>query len=348
MIMSQTERDQHAEKQTQEQLAASGAQAGMQTAARSQEHKIENQQFLNELRKSDIDSDVFGSLEQQYPSWFSGAHAVTNRSDSWDTESDLLMMNKRERAYCERNPGRLLRDRPMLLAIAQGRHEAPRAEPLSPMKSRERRAVYGAVTGSVISLVGLGLFVWAYPYNWAAGSGPTYSVQVLFIYGIGLAALLAATGGALVAYHIDRARPRPGDFAVENETEETESFSDDRIESDIESAMEDVDLTWGGVERTEGTDLKIRPSEGEADMDVDGLDVDAERVHRSGVDEQVAGLAMVKGGQKKTARSESTVDHQTDQLAKLRERKRTEAETEDEETVLGTTLNRVANLLGRN
>jgi len=83
-------------------------------------------------------------------------------------------------------------------------------------------------------------------------------------------------------------------------------------------------------------------------MDVDGLDVDAERVHRSGVDEQVAGLAMVKGGQKKTARSESTVDHQTDQLAKLRERKRKEAETEDEETVLGTTLNRVANLLGRN
>jgi hypothetical protein len=142
--MSQTEREQHAEKQTEEQVAASGAQAGMQTAARSQEHKIENQQFLNELRKSDLDSDVFGSLEQQYPSWFSGAHAVTNRSDSWDTESDLLMQNKRERAYAERNPGRLLRDRPMLLAIAQGRHEAPRAEPLSPMKSRERRAVYGA------------------------------------------------------------------------------------------------------------------------------------------------------------------------------------------------------------
>jgi len=210
-----------------------------------------------------------------------------------------------------------------------------------------KRAVYGAVAGSTIALVGLGLFIWAYPYNWAVGSGPTYSIQVLFVYGVCLAVLLAATGGALVAYHIDRAKPRPGDFSAD-ESDDSDDITDEQIESDIESAMEDVDLTWGGVERSEGSDLTIRETESEADMDVAGLDVEAERVHRSGVDEQVAGLAMVKGGQKTTDRSESTVDDQTNKLAELRERKRKEAENEDDETVLGGVLNRIAAILGRN
>jgi len=210
-----------------------------------------------------------------------------------------------------------------------------------------KRAVYGAVAGSTVALVGLGLFIWAYPYNWAVGSGPTYSIQVLFVYGVGLAVLLAATGGALVAYHIDRAKPRPGDFSAD-ESDDSDDITDEQIESDIESAMEDVDLTWGGVERSEGSDLTIRETESEADMDVAGLDVEAERVHRSGVDEQVAGLAMVKGGQKTTDRSESTVDDQTNKLAELRERKRKEAENEEDETVLGGVLNRIAAILGRN
>ena len=209
-----------------------------------------------------------------------------------------------------------------------------------------KRAVYGAAAGSAISLVGLGLFVWAYPYSWAVGPGPTYSVQVLFVYGVGLAALLAATGGALVAYHVDRAKPRPGDF-TEADTDAGEGITDEQVESDIESAMEDVDLTWGGVERTEGSDLKIRPSEGEVDMDVKGMDVEAERVTRSSVDEQVQGLATIKGGQEQTDRSESTVDDQTDKLAELRERKRREAESEAEETVLGRLLDRIASALGR-
>ena len=211
-----------------------------------------------------------------------------------------------------------------------------------------KRAVYGAAAGSAVSLVGLSGFIWAYPYQWARPPGPTYSVQVLFIYGVGLAALLAATGGALVAYHIDRAKPRPGDFTAEDE-ETGEEITDEQIQQDIESAMEDIDLTWGGVERTEGSDLKIRPSEGEGDMDIQGMDVEAERVHRSSVDEQVQGLAMVKGGQKTTDRSESTVDDQTNKLAELRKQKREEAKQEDgDETVLSRVLDRIATALGRN
>ena len=209
-----------------------------------------------------------------------------------------------------------------------------------------QRAVYGAAVGAAISLVGLGLFIWAYPYSWAAGSGPTYSIYVLFIYGVGLAALLAATGGALVAYHIDRAKPRPSDIEAPDD-EQGDSVTEEQIEADIESAMSDVELTWGGVEREEGSDLKLTSTESESDMDVSGLDVEAKRVHRSSVDKQVEGLEMVKGGQKKTNRSESSVDEQTDQLAKLRKQKRQEAEATDDETVLSGLLERIAGLLGR-
>jgi len=206
-----------------------------------------------------------------------------------------------------------------------------------------RRAVYGAAVGSAISLVGLGLFIWAYPYSWARPPGPTYSVQVLFIYGVGLAALLAATGGALVAYHIDRTKPRL-DVAATDDT--GDEITDEQVEADIESAMENVDLNWGGVERTQGVDLNIRPS-GEGDMDVSGMDVEPETVTQSGIDEQVEGLAMVRGGQKTADRSASSVDDQTNKLAELRNRQREEAESQEDKTVLDRVLDRLAALLGR-
>ena len=206
-----------------------------------------------------------------------------------------------------------------------------------------RRAVYGAAVGSATSLVGLGLFIWAYPYSWARPPGPTYSVQVLFIYGVGLAALLAATGGALVAYHIDRTKPRL-DVAATDDT--GDEITDEQVEADIESAMENVDLNWGGVERTQGVDLNIRPS-GEGDMDVSGMDVEPETVTQSGIDEQVEGLAMVRGGQKTADRSASSVDDQTNKLAELRNRQREEAESQEDKTVLDRVLDRLAALLGR-
>lgn len=130
-------------RQEEQQLHGMGAQAGIQTAAKKQERKIENQQFLESLRDADIDSEVFDWLEEEFPTWFSGAHSVTNRGEDWDKQADLLMHNKRERALAERNPGRLLRDRPVLLAIAQGRTADSEPKPLQPMNSEERRAMYG-------------------------------------------------------------------------------------------------------------------------------------------------------------------------------------------------------------
>lgn len=153
-------------EQSDEQLAASGQQAALRQAAEKQERTLENEYFLNELRDADIDSDVYEWLEDEYPAWFSGARAVSNREDNWDEQADLIMMSRRERAFAQNNPGRLLEGRPFLRAVSQGA-QAPDAaafERLSlpspregwqralaalriardPMTSDERATVYNA------------------------------------------------------------------------------------------------------------------------------------------------------------------------------------------------------------
>ena len=108
--------------QEDQQLNASSQSVAMQSAMRKQQEKIQNPNFLDALRDSDLDIELDDNttLEDLFPTWFSGAHAVTNRGDSWDQEADLLMKNKRERRVTERKPGRLLRDRPFLLSTMQG------------------------------------------------------------------------------------------------------------------------------------------------------------------------------------------------------------------------------------
>lgn len=207
-----------------------------------------------------------------------------------------------------------------------------------------RRAIYGGIAGAVVCLAGLAFFVFAYPFNWASGPGPQYAVQVMFVYGAGLTALLASTGGALVAYHVERARPRPGDIeGVEDD--DSEEFTDEDIQRDIEEAMEGVDITWGGVERHEGTDLKLNPDMD--DIDTSGMNVEAKRVHRSGVDDQVLSLQGLKGGNAKSDRSTTTVDDQTSRLQELRQRQQEEAE-QPQETFLERILKKIAAVLGRN
>lgn len=218
----------------------------------------------------------------------------------------------------------------------------------------DRRSLYGALAGSAVCLAGTAGFVWAYPYSWATGPGPQYSVPVLFVYGVGVAGMLGSTGSALVAYHIERARPTPGDFQPEETTAEDEddgeSWSEAEIQSDIDEAMENVDITWGGVERHEGTDLTLTTDFGD-DIDTSGMAAAAETVHREAVDDQVAGLKGLKGGDKKTARSTSTVDDQTAQLQDLKQRRQEEtdsaADGTDDGTVLGSVLDGLAKTVGR-
>jgi len=98
-----------------------------QAAMSKQSERLQNPRFLDALRDADIDSELVDWLEDEYPDWFSGAHAITNRGELYDQIADLQMFNKRERRLAERDPGRLLKDRPFLLAAAQGA-ESPTAD----------------------------------------------------------------------------------------------------------------------------------------------------------------------------------------------------------------------------
>ena len=107
-------------RQTDERIAQAGQQAALESASRQSERTVHNQQFLAELRDADLDSETYQWLQEEYPDWFSGAKAITNRGDEWDLNADLIMQNKRERAVAENRPGRLLRDRPFLHATMKG------------------------------------------------------------------------------------------------------------------------------------------------------------------------------------------------------------------------------------
>lgn len=139
------EHKQQLDHQEDRQLTASAQQMSMQAAQRQQEKTLQNEYFLNELRDADIDSKLFDWVEEEYPTLFSGAHAVGNRDSTWDREADLKNFNKRERLKAERTPGRLLQDRPRLLAIAQGCDTPQDPAFREPLPPRKKRAIDGAV-----------------------------------------------------------------------------------------------------------------------------------------------------------------------------------------------------------
>src|SRR6056297_851509 len=97
--------------QTDEQVHASGQQVAQQAAMSKQAERLQNPRFLDALRDADIDSELVDWLEDEFPDWFSGAHAISNRGELWDQIADLQMFNKRERRLAERDPGRLLKDK---------------------------------------------------------------------------------------------------------------------------------------------------------------------------------------------------------------------------------------------
>jgi len=194
----------------------------------------------------------------------------------------------------------------------------------------DQRAVAATAVGDVMIALAVFTFRSAYWDNWQAyGTGQT--VAVLGLYAIGLTLVVGSTGAALVAEQIQRVqRPSPGDIEPVQDDDPDESYSDEEIQSDIEDAMKDVELSWGGVRKHEGRSISF---ETDADIDAKGFaDADAATTTRSsGVDNQLSALQGLRGGQKNTATSESTVDEQTAALQELREqRKQEELEAEPE------------------
>ena len=208
----------------------------------------------------------------------------------------------------------------------------------------ERRVLYTSVAGVVITLVAVAGFLYAYPDDWN-GYGADYTAQIVAIYAIGLAGLTASTGAALIAHYLDMAR-RVEAVEVDDEDEDDE-LTDADVRGDIDEAMEDVELSWGGVQKTEHKRLSFS----EDDLDEVSIETDAgtKTTRSTGVDAQVAGLKGLKGGETKTTTSQSTVDDQTAKLKELREQQQAEelATAEDDGSPLAGLLDRFRQLLRR-
>lgn len=210
----------------------------------------------------------------------------------------------------------------------------------------ERKVRYTSVVGAIITIGAVIGFVYAYPMHWNFVREVDYTIEVVATYALGLSGLIASTGAALVAHYLDLAR-QAETVQIDAEEDGEEELSDADVQRDIDEAMEDVELSWGGVQKTEHKRLSFSSDDFE-DVSVD-TDVGTKTARSSGVDAQVAGLKGLKGGETKTTTSSSTVDDQTSKLKELREQKRTEelATADNEGSAISGLLDRLRGLLSR-
>lgn len=208
----------------------------------------------------------------------------------------------------------------------------------------DRRMLYLAAAGTAVTLAGTGAFVWAYPHNWNVVVNPDYSAQVVAAYSVGLVAVIGATGGALVAHRVERATggaaasagsaagAAAGETGGAGSEAGGETVTEESVRADIERELEDAELTWGGVERSETRRLELNTSA------VDDVDVDTEKLAGSAtetrttsgtVNDAVSELQGLQGGEAKTDSGRGT-DDQAAKLRELREQQRREAEEADD------------------
>jgi hypothetical protein len=189
------------------------------------------------------------------------------------------------------------------------------------------RTTYAAVAGTAVCLLAVAVFVWAYPYQWNVAQTPDHSALGVGVYSVGLVLTAAATGAALVGHQVERVAllAEQGGEAGDTEASADESVSDEDVRRDIDEAMANAELTWGGVERTETTRLEFN-------TDVEGVETNADRVEASetraegaDVDDAVSNLQQLQGRSENTASSTETVDDQTAALTELKQKRRAEA-----------------------
>lgn len=214
-----------------------------------------------------------------------------------------------------------------------------------------RKTQYAAAAGGVVTLVAVGIFAWAYPYHWNV-AGRDESVLGVSTYAVGLAVMVAAIGSSLVTDYIERQNATDGSASASSAERSdgdggaasaTESVSSADVERDIEEAMQDADLSWGGVKKENTKRLKVKTDEGEAGIDranFDDVGANERREGGGGVDDAVNSLNSFRGGQQKEERSEDTTDDQADKLKQLRQRQQAEQEKEAAEEGLVGKLKR--------
>jgi hypothetical protein len=199
----------------------------------------------------------------------------------------------------------------------------------------DRRTTYVSVGGLAVCLGAVVLFVFAYPMQWNVGGSPDYSAQGVAIYAVGLVAVVGATGAALVGHQVERAAPDEradvsGGTAGTGDSGGTadasvDSVSDEQIRRDIDEAMSDADLSWGGVDRTETKRLELN-TDADVEVDRDAFEnAEATTVRSPGndVDDALSNLRKLQGREPDTDAS-TGVDDQTAALTELRQQQEAE------------------------
>ncbi|WP_248515633.1 DUF7139 domain-containing protein [Salinarchaeum laminariae] len=210
----------------------------------------------------------------------------------------------------------------------------------------EKRATYAAGMGLAIILGAVIGFAAIYP-DWF-DHNPTETLYVVGAYAVGLTVVTASTGAALIGHHLHEAQaPAPSEIKAQEDEEEEVTYTTEEIEADIENAMEDVEMTWGGVEKSDNRRLKLNTDFADDELEAGGLGLEGnKRVESGGVDSQVQGLKNLKGGDTKTATSESTVDNQTAALNELKKQKQEDQVPSNAPTAGNGFLSRVLQRLG--
>lgn len=199
----------------------------------------------------------------------------------------------------------------------------------------DRRMLAVAGIGTAICGVAAGVFVWAYPYHWNVVSTTDYSAHGVAIYSVGVVMVIAATGAALVAHRIEQAAPATD----QTETETTDEVTDEQVEKDIEQALDDTDISWGGVDRKETNQLNLNPTVFD-NVPQENLPNSAKETRKKGsaVNSAVDQLRGFQGGNMKTDSGDAT----TDQAAALKQLRQQQRDSEPEQQ---SVVDRLRNLL---
>jgi len=188
----------------------------------------------------------------------------------------------------------------------------------------DRRALLATAAGDLVALVAVGAFAWIYPYNWNVNVGADHAPAVISVYAVGLIAVIGASGAALVSYHVERTAPNAaaaGGTAGTNgdggagDADSTVRSAD--VERDIEEAMEETEMTWGGVEKDDTRSISVSGEVGGDQSAFDDVEASETRSSGSSVDDAVANLKGMKGGETRTGRGSGT-DEQTEALQELK------------------------------
>ena len=221
----------------------------------------------------------------------------------------------------------------------------------------DRRMTYAALGGIAICLAAIALFVAVYPMHWNVERPPDYSAQGVAIYAVGLVAVVGATGAALVGHQVERAGggardgataagrggAEAGSEASAGGPGEPETVSEERVRRDIDEAMADAELSWGGVQKTETRRLDLdTETPDDVRTHVDREAAETTTAEGTDVDDAVSGLRKLQG-REKDVDSGSGVDEQTAALTELKKQQKAEDVAEGED---GGPADRLRDLLG--